>query len=103
MDALLLCAAAQLDGRALEFARAISKVLWDGSITGWHEGDHLANAAAAAGFDLAAMTPPSSPIPIAMSGSLRATNRTTPPQAIGACPLSYSKTSRSSARTASIS
>jgi len=27
MDALLLCAAAQLDGRALEFARAISKVL----------------------------------------------------------------------------
>ena len=55
MDALLLCAAAQLDGRALEFARAISKVLWDGSVTGWHEGDHLANAAAIAGFDLAAM------------------------------------------------
>ena len=50
-----LGAAAQLDGRALEFARAISKVLWDGSVTGWHEGDHLANAAAIAGFDLAAM------------------------------------------------
>ena len=30
-------------------------VLWDGSVTGWNEGDHLANAAAIAGFDLAAM------------------------------------------------
>jgi 2-hydroxychromene-2-carboxylate isomerase len=50
-----LCAAAQLDGRALGFARAISKVLWDGSVAGWNKGDHLARAAAAAGFDLAAM------------------------------------------------
>jgi 2-hydroxychromene-2-carboxylate isomerase len=50
-----LCAAAQLEGRALEFARAISKVLFDGSVAGWNEGDHLARAAAAAGFDLAAM------------------------------------------------
>ena len=29
--------------------------MWDGSIKGWHEGDHLARAATAAGFDLAAM------------------------------------------------
>jgi 2-hydroxychromene-2-carboxylate isomerase len=50
-----LGAAAQLDGRALDFARAISKVLWDGSVAGWNEGDHLAKAAAATGFDLAAM------------------------------------------------
>ena len=50
-----LGAAAQLEGRALEFACAISKVLWDGSVAGWNEGDHLARAAAAAGFDLAAM------------------------------------------------
>jgi 2-hydroxychromene-2-carboxylate isomerase len=50
-----LGAAAQLEGRALEFACAISKVLWDGSVTGWNEGDHLARAAAAVGFDLAAM------------------------------------------------
>ena len=50
-----LGAAAQIEGRSLAFARAISRVLWDGSITGWNEGDHLANAAAAAGFDLAAM------------------------------------------------
>jgi 2-hydroxychromene-2-carboxylate isomerase len=50
-----LGAAAQLEGRSLAFADAISRVLWDGRITGWNEGDHLANAAAAAGFDLAAM------------------------------------------------
>jgi len=30
-------------------------VLWDGSITSWNEGDHLAKAASTAGFDLAAM------------------------------------------------
>jgi 2-hydroxychromene-2-carboxylate isomerase len=50
-----LGAAAQLEGRALEFTYAISKVLWDGSVAGWNEGDHLAKAATAAGFDLAAM------------------------------------------------
>ena len=50
-----LGAAAQLEGRSLAFADAISRVLWDGSVSGWNEGDHLASAAAAAGFDLAAM------------------------------------------------
>jgi len=50
-----LGAAAQLEGRSLAFTDAISRVLWDGSVAGWNEGDHLANAAAAAGFDLAAM------------------------------------------------
>src|SRR5712675_3796415 len=50
-----LGAAAQLEGRSLTFAHAISRVLWDGSITGWNEGDHLASAASAAGFNLAAM------------------------------------------------
>jgi 2-hydroxychromene-2-carboxylate isomerase len=50
-----LGAAAQLEGCALAFAEAISRVLWDGTVNGWHEGDHLAEAAAAAGFDLAAM------------------------------------------------
>jgi 2-hydroxychromene-2-carboxylate isomerase len=50
-----LGAAAQLEGRSLAFTDAISRVLWDGSVTGWNEGDHLANAASAAGFDLAAM------------------------------------------------
>lgn len=50
-----LGAAAQAEGRALAFTDAISRVLWDGSVTGWNEGDHLAKAATAAGFDLAAM------------------------------------------------
>jgi 2-hydroxychromene-2-carboxylate isomerase len=50
-----LGATAQLGGRSLAFVDAISRVLWDGTVKGWNEGDHLANAAAAAGFDLAAM------------------------------------------------
>lgn len=50
-----LGAAAQLEGRSLAFVDAISRVLWDGTVKGWNEGDHLARAAAAAGFDLAAM------------------------------------------------
>jgi 2-hydroxychromene-2-carboxylate isomerase len=50
-----LGAAAQLDGRSLAFTSAISRVLWDGSVKGWNEADHLAKAATAAGFDLAAM------------------------------------------------
>jgi 2-hydroxychromene-2-carboxylate isomerase len=50
-----LGAAAQQDGRALDFVGAIAPVLWDGSVKDWHESDHLAKAAAAAGFDLAAM------------------------------------------------
>jgi 2-hydroxychromene-2-carboxylate isomerase len=50
-----LGAAAQLEGRALGFVDAIDRVLWDGTVNGWNEGDHLARAAAAAGFDLTAM------------------------------------------------
>src|SRR3981081_1328297 len=50
-----LGATAQLGGRSLAFVDAISRVLWDGTVKGWNEGDHLANAVAAAGFDLAAM------------------------------------------------
>jgi 2-hydroxychromene-2-carboxylate isomerase len=50
-----LGAAAQLEGRSLVFVDAISRVLWDGTVQGWNEGDHLARAATKAGFDLAAM------------------------------------------------
>jgi 2-hydroxychromene-2-carboxylate isomerase len=50
-----LGAAAQIEGRSLVFVDAISRVLWDGSVKNWNEGDHLARAAGAAGFDLAAM------------------------------------------------
>ena len=50
-----LGAAAQLAGGALEFTDAIARVLWDGTVKGWNEGDHLSLAAASAGFDLPAM------------------------------------------------
>jgi 2-hydroxychromene-2-carboxylate isomerase len=50
-----LGAAAQLESRSLAFTDAISRVLWDGSVKGWNEGDHLTRAAMAAGFDLAAV------------------------------------------------
>jgi 2-hydroxychromene-2-carboxylate isomerase len=50
-----LGAASQMEGRSLLFVDAISRVLWDGTVEGWNEGDHLARAADAAGFDLSAM------------------------------------------------
>jgi 2-hydroxychromene-2-carboxylate isomerase len=50
-----LGALAQSEGRSLVFVNAIARVLWDGTVTGWNEGDHLARAAEGAGFDLAAM------------------------------------------------
>jgi len=50
-----LCAHAQREGRAFDFTLAVAPVMWDGSVDGWHEGDHLSKAANAAGFDLAAM------------------------------------------------
>jgi 2-hydroxychromene-2-carboxylate isomerase len=50
-----LGAAAQIEGHSLLFTNAIARVLWDGSVNRWNEGDHLAKAAASAGFDLAAM------------------------------------------------
>ena len=98
-----LGAAAQIEGRSLEFTDAISRVLWDGTVKGWNEGDHLARAAEAAGFDLAAMDARSRPIPIATRRSSRTTRPRMPPPAIGACRPLCSRTSRSSARTASTS
>ena len=50
-----LGALAQIEGRSLVFVNAIARVLWDGSVKSWNEGDHLARAAEMAGFDLAAM------------------------------------------------
>jgi 2-hydroxychromene-2-carboxylate isomerase len=42
-------------GRGLAFLDEVSSLLWSGSVTGWNEGDHLAQAAARAGLDLAEM------------------------------------------------
>ena len=38
--------------RGLEFCLEVSRLLWDGRVDGWHEGDHLAQAASRAGLDL---------------------------------------------------
>lgn len=48
-----LGAAAQAAGRGLPFIRAVSRTLYDGTVDGWDQGEHLARAATAAGFDLA--------------------------------------------------
>ncbi len=40
-------------GRGLAFCDEVSRVLWDGTVDDWHEGDHLAHAAERAGLDLA--------------------------------------------------
>lgn len=39
-------------GRGLPFLAAVSHTIWSGDVDGWHEGDHLAKAAARAGLDL---------------------------------------------------
>jgi 2-hydroxychromene-2-carboxylate isomerase len=45
--------AAEEAGRGLSFLAEISRTIWSGTIDNWHEGDHLKNAAARAGVDLA--------------------------------------------------
>ncbi len=45
--------AAMERGRGLAFCDEVSRVLWDGRVDNWHEGDHLARAAERAGLDLA--------------------------------------------------
>ncbi len=48
------CAAAER-GRGMDFLYEVSRIIWDGTVDGWHEGDHLARATARAGLDLAAL------------------------------------------------
>lgn len=48
-----LGAAAALRGRGLPFIDEVSQIIWSGKIDAWHEGRHLADAAARAGLDLA--------------------------------------------------
>lgn len=47
--------AAERAGRGLAFADEVSRVIWSGTVDDWHEGDHLAQAAARAGLDFAAL------------------------------------------------
>jgi 2-hydroxychromene-2-carboxylate isomerase len=46
------CAAAET-AHGLDFLNEVSRVIWSGEIEGWHEGDHLAQAAKRAELDLA--------------------------------------------------
>ena len=47
--------AAEEAGHGLAFLKEVSHTIWSGTVDGWHEGDHLAKAAARAGCDLAAL------------------------------------------------
>ena len=51
----LLGAEATLRGCALPFIDEVSRLLWDGSVSGWDQGEHLAHAARRAGLDLTEM------------------------------------------------
>ena len=51
----LLGAEATLRGGALAFIDEVARLLWAGTVTGWDEGEHLAQAAARAGLDLGEM------------------------------------------------
>ncbi|MGL4314644.1 MAG: 2-hydroxychromene-2-carboxylate isomerase [Sphingomonas sp.] len=42
-------------GKGLAFISEVSRTIWSGTIDNWHEGTHLADAAARAGLDLAAL------------------------------------------------
>ena len=42
-------------GRGLEYIAEVGALIWSGSTDNWHEGDHLAEAAARAGLDGAAL------------------------------------------------
>jgi 2-hydroxychromene-2-carboxylate isomerase len=47
--------AAVLAGRGLAFLEHVSPLLWDGSVEGWDQGIHLAEALARADLDLTAL------------------------------------------------
>jgi 2-hydroxychromene-2-carboxylate isomerase len=47
--------AAVLAGRGLAFLEHVSPLLWDGSVEGWDQGTHLAEALARADLDLTAL------------------------------------------------
>jgi 2-hydroxychromene-2-carboxylate isomerase len=44
--------AAEQRGKGLAFADEVARLIWSGTVDNWHEGDHLAEAAARAGLDL---------------------------------------------------
>ncbi|MCP5432828.1 MAG: DsbA family protein [Alphaproteobacteria bacterium] len=51
----MLGVAAAEAGKGLPFLDEASRTIWSGTVDNWHEGDHLARAAARAGLDLYAL------------------------------------------------
>ncbi|MEM7541152.1 MAG: DsbA family protein [Pseudomonadota bacterium] len=50
-----LAAAAEEQGKALEFQDRVMRLIWNGETDGWHEAPHLADAITAAGLDAKSM------------------------------------------------
>ena len=48
-----LGSAAAERGRGIDFLFEVSRIIWDGTVDGWNQGDHLARATERAGLDLA--------------------------------------------------
>ena len=46
-----LCQAAVMAGKGLEFLDHVSRIIWDGSVDGWYDPPHLADAMMRAGLD----------------------------------------------------
>ena len=65
--------AAQRLGRGLAFIHEVGRLTF-GGVENWHEGDHLGNAAAAAGLDLAELNSAIAAAPATSTPSLSATN-----------------------------
>jgi 2-hydroxychromene-2-carboxylate isomerase len=70
-----LAAAAQLRGRSLAFAREVSRIVWDGSVDGWDQGEHLEQAAQRAGLPLAELQAQADADPAAMEALIAANQR----------------------------
>lgn len=59
-------------GRGLAFIHEISRTIWSGAVDNWHEGDHLAQAAARAGLDLAVLEAALAATPDHYDGAIKA-------------------------------
>lgn len=70
-----LGAAAQQRGRALAFATEVSRLIWGGTVEGWDQGTHLAEAAARAGLDGAQLEAHAAAEPAALEALIESNQR----------------------------
>ena len=88
-------------GHGLEFCQEVSELLWDGSVSGWDQGTHLADAAARAGLDLSELGDTIVADPESYEARLDQNDRAYVLLATGVFPLWCSRANRSSARIGS--